>query len=93
MGCIDHRKTRPLFSDVDHMITSIKKVFLKAPSRIQIFIETKPNLPRPPQPIIIQCGTRVETVKYYAINFKKIDNVSSKLTLFLPTFHIYLFQP
>ena len=27
------------------MIASIKKVFLKAPPRIQIFIETEPNLP------------------------------------------------
>jgi len=53
------------------MIASIKKVFLKAPSRIQIFRETEPNLPLPPQPIITRWGTWLEAVKYYATNFEK----------------------
>jgi len=73
-------KIRSLFSDVDYMIASIKTVFLKAPSMIQIFKETEPNLPLPSQPIITRWGTWLEAVKYYATNFEKIENILSKLT-------------
>ncbi len=43
---------RELFEDVNSLIASTKKVFLKAPSRILAWHNSYPDLPLPPNPVI-----------------------------------------
>ncbi|KRY14474.1 hypothetical protein T03_1379, partial [Trichinella britovi] len=55
----------------------MKKVFLKAPSRVQLFKEMAPEIPLPPQPVLTRWGTWLSAVFYYAANFKKIQEIIS----------------
>ena len=43
---------REKYPTVNELISTCKKVFLKAPSRIQMFKERYPNLALPPQPVL-----------------------------------------
>ena len=43
---------REQFQDVDIWVANFKKIFLKAPSRVQIFKEMAPGLLLPPKPIL-----------------------------------------
>ncbi|KRZ82536.1 hypothetical protein T08_6973 [Trichinella sp. T8] len=43
---------RCLFPDVDRLISNVKKLFLKASSRVQLFKEMAPEIPLPPQPYL-----------------------------------------
>ena len=43
---------REMFPAVDQLISATKKVFLKAPARVQAFKESCPNLSLPPEPIL-----------------------------------------
>jgi len=70
---------RAQFPLVDSLIATIKKVFLKAPSRVLKLKELYPNLCNPPEPIITRWGTWLVTVKYYSNNFEKIKDVISNL--------------
>lgn len=70
---------RSLHQNVDRLIANIKKVFLKAPSRVEIFRSMEPDLPLPPQPIITRWGTWLEAVQYYANNFEKIVRIFDSL--------------
>lgn len=67
------------FSEVDSLIANVKKIFLIAPSRVQIFKEMYPNLILPPEPIITRWGTWLAAVMYYSNNFDKIKNIILKL--------------
>ena len=49
-------KIRSMYSNVDRLIYNIKKVVLKAPSRVQIFKSVEYGLELPPQPIITRWG-------------------------------------
>jgi len=77
-----HRITKCLqneYSAVDKLIASVKKVFLKGPSRIIKLRELFPDLPLPPQPIIIRWGIWLNAVEYYSDNFDSIKSVISHL--------------
>lgn len=63
------KTVRVQFPLVDILIATIKKVFLKAPSRVLKFKELYPNLCLPPEPIVIRWGTWLEAVKYCSNNF------------------------
>ncbi|KAL4107434.1 hypothetical protein QTP88_017776 [Uroleucon formosanum] len=65
------------YSEVDQLIATIKKIFLKAPSRVSKFKEMYPDLNLPPEPIITRWGTWLEAVQYYCDHFDKIKNVIS----------------
>ncbi|KAL1229454.1 putative ankyrin repeat protein [Trichinella spiralis] len=43
---------RCLYPDVDRLISNVKKLFLKAPSRVQLFKAMAPEIPLPPQPYL-----------------------------------------
>ncbi len=45
-------KVREIFEDVKTLISSTKKVFLKAPERRSLYKESYPNLPFPPEPVV-----------------------------------------
>lgn len=45
-------EVRNQFGSVDKIVANVKKIFKKAPSRIQIFKNYAPDIPLPPEPII-----------------------------------------
>ncbi|KAJ4445918.1 hypothetical protein ANN_12604 [Periplaneta americana] len=52
-----------------------EKVFLKAPSRVNVLKEMYPEIPLPPKPILTRWGTWLEAVEYYAEHIDSINNV------------------
>lgn len=67
------------YHDVDILIANVKKVFLKAPSRVKILKDKYPHIPLPPQPVITRWGTWLEAASYYAQYFNEIKDVLSCL--------------
>lgn len=57
----------------------MKKVFLKAPGRKQLFKQYAPNIPLPPKPIITRWGTWLAAVKYYSVHLSKLCDVFDML--------------
>ncbi|XP_050548865.1 uncharacterized protein LOC126910379 [Daktulosphaira vitifoliae] len=72
---------RSEFPEVDFLISTIKKIFLKAPSRVHIFKENYPQTPFPPEPVITRWGTWLQAAAYYCDNFSVIEDVISKLEI------------
>ncbi|PSN40017.1 hypothetical protein C0J52_19004 [Blattella germanica] len=66
---------RDNYPKVDLLISSVKKVFLKAPSRVNVLKEMYPEIPLPPKPILTRWGTWLEAVEYYAEHIDFINNV------------------
>lgn len=67
---------RATFPNVNSLISSVKKVFRKAPHRKQAYHEASGgNIPLPPSPIITRWGTWLEAAIFYANNFELIDSV------------------
>jgi hypothetical protein len=42
---------------VNSLVTNIKKVFIKAPLRVQVYREKLPGIPLPPEPVLTRWGT------------------------------------
>lgn len=70
---------RSTFGNVNKLISCTKKVFLKAPSRIQFYKEKLPNLPLPPEPVVTRWGTWLEAVLFYHENFEALKDVILEL--------------
>lgn len=70
---------RAKYVEVDRLISSVKKIFCKAPSRIRKLHDMYPDLAVPPQPILTRWGTWIAAAIYYADNHNKILNVLNKL--------------
>lgn len=66
---------RSNFKTIDRLIATGKKVFLKAPARINYLRRKFPNLPLPPKPITTRWGTWLEAVSYYSDNFNEFKTV------------------
>ncbi|XP_036342440.1 uncharacterized protein LOC118751735, partial [Rhagoletis pomonella] len=71
---------RSKYSDVDVLISNLKKVFLKSPFRVAVFKEMEPNLPLPPQPVITRWGTWLIAAVYYAENYDSIKRIIDQIT-------------
>jgi hypothetical protein len=69
---------RGLFGEVNEIISLVKKVFLKSPSRVLVWKETC-NLSLPPEPILTRWGTWLEAAIFYAQHLESIKSVLSKL--------------
>jgi len=63
---------------VDKLISSVKKVFLKCPARIQIFKNEAPELCLPPEPVITRWGTWLMAAIYYCNSYKTIKKIIEK---------------
>lgn len=66
---------RNQFPLVNELISNIKKNFLKAPLRIQLYKESFPGLPLPPQPVITRWGTWLDAAIFYSKNYEKIKKL------------------
>jgi len=67
------------FPEINSLISNIKKVFLKAPYRINLFKNFAPGIPLPPEPIITRWSTWLNAVNYYCEHFLHIKNVILQL--------------
>lgn len=70
---------RSKFESVDKLISNCKKVFLKSPSRTNIFREKLPGVPLPPRPVITRWGTWMTAAFYYAQYFNEVKEVLDEL--------------
>ncbi|KAL4143990.1 hypothetical protein QTP88_006235 [Uroleucon formosanum] len=66
------------FPLVDKLISSVKKVFLKCPSRIQIFKNEAPELSLPPEPVLTRWGTWLTAAIYYCDSYQTIKKIINK---------------
>lgn len=79
--CLTHgvnrvaEEIRLKFPSVNKIINNIKKIFIKAPLRVQMYKEHLPNISLPPQPIITKWGTWIEAAIFYADNFCSIKDL------------------
>ncbi|XP_060835176.1 uncharacterized protein LOC132918100 [Rhopalosiphum padi] len=83
--CIAHalhrvaEEIRGNFSKVDKLVSNGKKIFLKAPSRVEKFREIAKGIPLPPQPVITRWGTWLNASIYYCEHFESIKEVVNAL--------------
>jgi hypothetical protein len=49
--------------EVDSLISNVKKIFLKAPLRVEKFEQEASSLPLPPQPVLTCCGMWLNAAK------------------------------
>lgn len=68
-------EVRSTFGNVNKLISSTKKVFLKAPSRIKAYKAKLPKVPLPPEPVVTRWGTWVEAVLFYNEHFEAIKGI------------------
>ncbi|XP_026820145.1 uncharacterized protein LOC113558795 [Rhopalosiphum maidis] len=72
-------EVRGKFSNVDKLISSVKKIFRKAPNRVQLFKDEAPHLNLPPEPIITRWSTWIIASNYYCENIEIIRKILEKL--------------
>lgn len=71
---------RSEFPLVNDLISNVKKVFLKAPLRIQFYREKLPGVPLPPQPVITRWGTWLDATVFYANNYDTLKEIICDIT-------------
>ena len=72
-------EVRGQFGTIDKIISNVKKIFKKAPSRVQIFKTHAPNIPLPPEPVITRWGTWLNASIYYCEYYKQICEIVEML--------------
>lgn len=72
-------EVRVQFPEVNNLISTIKKVFLKSPYRVQIFKNIAPGISLPPEPILTRWGTWINACNYYCEHLNDIKKVISQL--------------
>jgi hypothetical protein len=60
---------------VDKLISNVKKVFIKAPLRVQQFKQEAPSLPLPPHPVLTHWGMWLDAALYYCENCTAIEDI------------------
>jgi len=60
---------------VNKFISNMKKIFVKCPSRRELFEEYSFGVPLPPKPIVTRWGTWLNAVRYYASYFELIEDI------------------
>lgn len=72
-------QVRKCFPDVDKLVSNVKKVFLKSPSRVRHFREIASDVPLPPEPVLTRWGTWLSACMYYCNHFEVIKSVINSL--------------
>jgi hypothetical protein len=57
----------------------VKKIFLKAPLRVEKFIQEAPSRSLPPKPILTRWGTWLDAAMYYCESYSTIEKIFSEL--------------
>jgi len=63
------------YSKVDKIIANVKKVFLKAPSRVAVFKDKAPDVPLPSEPILTRLGTWIRAAVYYCEHLEVLKSI------------------
>jgi hypothetical protein len=63
---------------VNKLISMTKKVFLKAPHRVQSYKQHFPDAPLPPKPVPTRWGTCIEAVNFCSEHFESVKSVVAK---------------
>lgn len=72
-------EVRANFPEIDKLVSHTKKVFVKAPTRRQLFKSQAPDIPLPPEPIITRWGTWIDACVYYCDYFQLVKRVVDSL--------------
>ncbi|PSN40041.1 hypothetical protein C0J52_22487 [Blattella germanica] len=65
-------KVRELFPAVNDLISNGKKLFLKAPARVQVYKDCLPEVPLPPEPVVTRWGTWLNAILFYQKHFNEV---------------------
>lgn len=82
--CVAHgihrvcEKVREIFPDVNRLISSARKIFLKCPSRCDLYKE-RMGCPLPPDVVITRWGTWITAATFYATHFEDFSAVINAL--------------
>ena len=71
---------REMFPEVNDLVSTVKGVFVKVPSRIIIWKEVCPEVPLPPEPMLTRWGTWIDAALFYAKKIEKVKTVASQLS-------------
>ncbi|PSN31351.1 hypothetical protein C0J52_25994 [Blattella germanica] len=71
---------RSYFPQVDALISNVKKILVKSPSRREHFKALAPGIPLPPQPIITRWGTWLEACFYFCEHFQTVKSFVNSLS-------------
>lgn len=66
------------YDSVDNLVSNTKKVFIKAPLRVQVYKEMYHELFLSLEPILTRWGTWLKCVDFLATNFSEIKDVLSQ---------------
>jgi hypothetical protein len=67
------------YPDVDSLISSVKKIFLKASLRVEKFKQEAPSLSGTPNPVLTRWETWLDAAMYYCENYSTIGKIVSEL--------------
>lgn len=70
---------RAQFPLTNTIIGTVKKIFLKAPHRVQLFKTMYPDIPLPPEPIITRWGTWLKAAEYYSDHVFELAEIINAL--------------
>jgi hypothetical protein len=82
LTCLAHgfhrvaEETRGNYPDVDSLIYNVKKIFLKAPLRVEKFKQEAPSLSLTPKPVLTRWETWLDAAMYYCENYSTIEKTS-----------------
>jgi hypothetical protein len=65
--------------EADSLISNVKKIFLKAPLRVEKFKQEAPSLSLPPKSVLTSWGTWLDAAIWYCENYSTIEKVVSEL--------------
>ncbi|KAL4141465.1 hypothetical protein QTP88_004102 [Uroleucon formosanum] len=85
ISCLAHmiqrlaEKVREMYPNVNTLVSNLKKVFLKAPQRVDVYKEIMPNVPLPPEPVLTRWGTWIKAANFCADHFDNLKIILQKL--------------
>jgi hypothetical protein len=85
LTCLAHglhrvaEEIRGNYPNVDSLISNVKKIFLKAPLRVEKFKQEAPSLPLPPKPVLTRWGTWLDAAMHYCENYSTVEKIVSEL--------------
>jgi len=72
-------KVRDMFPNVNKFVNNIKKIFLKAPSRVEVYREIMQDIPLPSEPVLTRWRTWLEAVVFNSSHFEGLKSVITRL--------------
>ncbi|CAI6357265.1 unnamed protein product [Macrosiphum euphorbiae] len=85
ISCLTHmiqrlaEKVREMYPNVNTLVSNLKKVFLKALQRVDVYKEIMPSVPLPPEPVLTRWGTWIKAANFCADHFDNLKIILQKL--------------